>query len=66
LGEKQQALNYYNQVLSLIREMSDRPKEATILNNILNIPANSDVSLRDRPVEAIPLSNILNISPNNS
>ncbi len=64
LGEKQQALDYYNQVLSLIREMSDRPKEATILNNILNIPANSDVSLRDRPVTPIPLSNILNISPN--
>jgi len=34
LGEKQKALEYFNQALPLIRAMGDRAKEATTLNNI--------------------------------
>uniref|UniRef100_UPI0039C6DBE7 CHAT domain-containing protein n=1 Tax=Anabaena sp. CCY 9402-a TaxID=3103867 RepID=UPI0039C6DBE7 len=34
LGEKQEALKYYNQVLPLYRAVSDRGGEATTLNNI--------------------------------
>jgi tetratricopeptide (TPR) repeat protein len=34
LGQKQQALNYYNQALPLFRAVGDRGREATTLNNI--------------------------------
>ncbi len=34
LGEKQQALDYYNQALPLFRAVGDRGQEATTLNNI--------------------------------
>nr|MDJ0577773.1 CHAT domain-containing protein [Xenococcaceae cyanobacterium MO_234.B1] len=34
LGEKQQALDYYQQALPLSRGVGDRPQEATTLNNI--------------------------------
>ncbi len=34
LGEKQKALEYFNQALPLFRAMGDRAKEATTLNNI--------------------------------
>jgi tetratricopeptide (TPR) repeat protein len=34
LGEKQQALDYYNQALPLLRAVGDRGGEATTLNNI--------------------------------
>ncbi len=34
LGDKQQALDYYNQALPLFRAVGDRSGEATTLNNI--------------------------------
>ncbi|AFY56143.1 tetratricopeptide repeat protein [Rivularia sp. PCC 7116] len=34
LGEKQKALNYYNQALPLAREIKDKFAEASILNNV--------------------------------
>ncbi|UWU50260.1 Tetratricopeptide repeat-containing protein [Limnospira platensis C1] len=34
LGEKQTALDYYNQALPLLRAVGDRGGEATTLNNI--------------------------------
>ncbi|WP_416242438.1 tetratricopeptide repeat protein, partial [Anabaena cylindrica] len=34
LGEKQKALEYYNQALPLSRAVGDRGEEATTLNNI--------------------------------
>ena len=37
LGEKQQALKYYNQALSLARKIKDKFAEASILNNIAAI-----------------------------
>ena len=40
LGDKQQALKYYNQALSLAREIKDKSAEASILNNIAVIHDN--------------------------
>ncbi|HBB33177.1 MAG TPA: hypothetical protein DC064_15605, partial [Cyanobacteria bacterium UBA9273] len=37
LGEKQQALDYYNQALPLFQAVGDRGGEATTLNNIGNV-----------------------------
>ena len=34
LGEKQKALDYYEQALPLLRQVGDRGGEATTLNNI--------------------------------
>ncbi len=34
LGQKQQALNYYEQALRIMREVGDRPGEGTTLNNL--------------------------------
>ncbi len=37
LGEKQQAIEYYQQALPLLRTVGDRGGEATTLNNLANL-----------------------------
>jgi tetratricopeptide (TPR) repeat protein len=37
LGEKQKALEFYNQALPLFRAVGDREGEATTLNNISRV-----------------------------